>query len=648
MQMPWVFKISISLNQNNLYMCGINGVIVNEQIPLSQLKGIINKMNDEIIHRGPDDSGLFVESQEIFSLTMGMRRLSIIDLTSGQQPIYTEDKNIVIVFNGEIYNYKSIRAELKSKNIEFQTKSDTEVILKLYKHEGIDGFRKLDGMFAFSIYDRKEKKVFIGRDFFGEKPLYYTQYNNQFFWASELKSILRSIPTKPPIDKLALNLFFRLTYIPAPFCIYKGINKLEPNQLLIYNLEEKTWNKQNIQPIKKADKIDISFDSAKSKIREMVFESVESRSVSDVSIGTFLSGGVDSSIVSFCLSELLDKKINTFSIGFERKEYDERDKSQIIAKLINSNHHEFILNEDDLKSNFNQILNNFDEPFSDSSSLPSYLVANQTAKHVKVALTGDGGDEIFGGYNKYYMGRINSQYTSIVPKSFHKMTSNLLKPLLHYKNDNRGFRYKIKKLLDSIDYSNQYYWDIISLGFAGESLQNYLLPQHFEQDPFFSYKSTTGIDAPNSLSDYREIDRNISLEGDMLVKVDRTSMLNSLECRSPFLNKELWDYTNCLPEEFLMNGWNKKYILKEAFKKHFPEGFLEKTKSGFGVPIGDWLRSSLKIELLNYIEFSFLESQQIFNVVSIQNLVNEHLNGKDNTFKVWTFFCFQKWYARNY
>src|SRR5690606_13795000 len=208
-------------------MCGINGVISKEQISPSQLNKIIIAMNDEIIHRGPDDSGSFVETQKEFSLAMGMRRLSIIDLNSGQQPIYSEDKNIVIVFNGEIYNYRSLRIELKTKNIIFQTKSDTEVILKLYQHEGIDGFRKLDGMFAFSIYDRNEKKVFIGRDFFGEKPLYYTKYNNQFFWASEIKSILRSIPVKPPIDKLALNLYFRLSYIPAPYSIYEGISKLE-------------------------------------------------------------------------------------------------------------------------------------------------------------------------------------------------------------------------------------------------------------------------------------------------------------------------------------------------------------------------------------------------------------------------------------
>lgn len=629
-------------------MCGINGIIQNNHISLSQVSSSIMQMNDQIIHRGPDDDGCFTEAAEEFSIAMGMRRLSIIDLNSGQQPIYSEDKNIVIVFNGEIYNYKTLRADLVSKNIAFNTKSDTEVILKLYQHEGVDGFKRLDGMFAFSIYDRIKKKVFIGRDFFGEKPLYFTQHNDQFLWASELKSILKIIPTVPPINKLGLNLFFRLTYIPAPFSIYEGIHKLRPNHLLVYDLENVSWSTEPIREIQSIEKVDVSFDTAKAKVRELVSESVDSRSVSDVPIGTFLSGGVDSSIVSLCLSKISTQKINTFSIGFEKKAFDERDKSQTVANLINSNHHEFVLNENDLKTNVSEILDNFDEPFSDSSSLPSYLVAHQTSKHVKVALTGDGGDEVFGGYNKYYIGKINERYTGLVPEPLHKLTRKVLQPALYSKSDKRGKRFKINKLLNSIDYSKQFYWDIISLGFADNSLQNYLLPQFMESDPFSYYKSTTGIKAPNSLTDYREIDRNISLEGDMLVKVDRTSMLTSLECRAPFLNKKLWDYTNSLPEDFLMKGWNKKYILKEAFKEDFPEGFLDKSKSGFGVPIGDWLRSSLKKELEKYIESPFLEAQQIFNSTSIQKLVKDHLNGKDNTFMVWTYFCFQKWYCKNY
>uniref|UniRef100_UPI004047CD0F asparagine synthetase B family protein n=1 Tax=Mariniflexile sp. TaxID=1979402 RepID=UPI004047CD0F len=392
----------------------------------------------------------------------------------------------------------------------------------------------------------------------------------------------------------------------------------------------------------------IIFEDAKANIKKLVQESVESRSVSDVPIGTFLSGGVDSSIVSLCLAKMKGSKINTFSIGFDNKAYDESNKARIVAKLINSEHHEFILNEKDLEHHVHEILLNFDEPFSDSSSLPSYLVANKTSQFVKVALTGDGGDEVFGGYNKYYMGKINQKYTQIIPNKIHGLLSELIQPLLKTKQDHRGKRFKVSRLLNAIDYGDDHYWDIISLGFASDTLASYLLPKFLVQNPFEYYKTISGIKSPKNLTEYRLIDKYMSLEGDMLVKVDRTSMLNSLECRAPFLNKKIWDYTNTLPETYLMKGWDKKYILKAAFKKDFPDGFLDKSKSGFGVPVGDWLRSSLRLELESYVSSKLLNNQQIFQVKPITKLVTDHLNGRDNTFMVWTFYCFQKWYLNTY
>jgi len=630
-------------------MCGINGIISIAYKKEEELKRDITLMNNLIIHRGPDSDGVFKSFSEDISIAMGMRRLSIIDLESGKQPIYSEDKQIVIVFNGEIYNYKKLRQSLEEQGVQFFTESDTEVILKMYEQEGTESFKRLDGMFAFSIYDKNLNKIFIARDFFGEKPLYYTQYNGTFLWASELKSILKLKATVPRVNKMGLNLFFRLTYIPAPYTIYEGISKLESNHFLTYNLKDQQFS---ISPIEvdnyKKEVENISFDEAKIKTEELVRGSVESRSVSDVLIGTFLSGGVDSSIVSLALSQMNDKKINTFSVGFEEKKYDESNKARMVAKLINSDHHEFILREKDLEENVTDILLNFDEPFADSSSLPSYFVANKTQQHVKVALTGDGGDEVFGGYNKYYMGKINQKYTNIIPENTHKIILKSLAPLLKTKTDNRGKRFKINRLLKAIDYTENYYWDIISLGYSSNTLSKYLLPENYENYPFEYYKKISKTPSPKNLSEYRNIDKNLSLEGDMLVKVDRTSMLTSLECRSPFLNKELWNFTNTLPDDFLMKGWDKKHILKEAFKKEFPENFLDKSKSGFGVPIGDWLRTLLRKELESYSEQSFLETQNIFEVEQIRKLVTDHLKGIDNTFMVWTFFCFQKWYMNNY
>ncbi len=629
-------------------MCGINGFISIKEENQEQLHKYITQMNDMIIHRGPDDDGTFTYSDEGFSVVMGMRRLSIIDLNSGKQPIYSDDKEIVIVFNGEIYNYRELRSELEKQGVTFNTKSDTEVILRLYENHGTKAFNQLDGMYGFSIYDKKKGKVFIARDFFGEKPLYYTQKDGKFIWASELKSVVKLLNTTPGIDKQGLNLFFKLTYIPAPFTIYDGIRKLEPNSFITYDLSSHRFTSVAIEKSNIIEKIDVSFDEAKSNVNQLVQESVSSRSVSDVPIGTFLSGGVDSSIVSLCLARMNDAKINTFSVGFEKKSYDETDKAQAVAKLIGSKHHEFIIGEKELEANVDKILSNFDEPFADSSSLPTYLVANKTAEHVKVALTGDGGDEVFGGYNKYYMGNINKRYTGVVPEMVHGLVKKMNGLLAKPKHDKRGKRYKVDKILNAIDYSDNYYWDIISLGYPSDSLNAYLKSEMIEANPFSHYKNITKINSPKNLTEYRTIDKHMSLEGDMLVKVDRTSMLSSIECRAPFLNKKLWNYTNTLPDGYLMKGWDKKYILKAAFKDDFSKDFLDKPKSGFGVPVGDWLRSGLRQDLEQCIDNDLLKSQHIFNEDAVKKLVNDHLNGKDNTFKVWTFYCFQKWYLNTY
>jgi len=631
-------------------MCGINGFISQKKIQKDLLASKVNGMNDLIIHRGPDDDGIFVESKKDMSIAMGMRRLSIIDLSTGNQPMFSADGNIVLVFNGEIYNYKFLRTALQNQGIQFDTNSDTEVILKLYEKEGLEGFGKLDGMFAFSIYDKRIGKVFIARDFFGEKPLYYTKNGTEFIWGSELKSILNHLAYVPPIDKMGLNLFFRLTYIPAPFTIYDNVHKLEPYSYIAYDLKSNEHKISSIDSgLDKNTPNETNFEVAKGRVKEIVQESVASRSISDVPLGTFLSGGVDSSIVSLCLAEYKSTPIETFSIGFKKKSYDETDKSQLVAKLINSNHHEFVIDEKDIEVDLHQILNNFDEPFADSSALPTYLVSKKTKEHVTVALTGDGGDEVFGGYNKYYMGMLNKKYTRIVPNTIHKLIQKSAAPLLRTSNDSRGKRFRMKRLLNSFDYQGDFYWDIISLGYTSNELRDYLLTENQLTDLFSYYKNKTGIAAPESLTDFRTIDRYVSLEGDMLVKVDRTSMLNSLECRAPLLNQNIWNYVNTLPEEFLLKGWDKKHILKEAFKNSFPEGFLDKSKSGFGAPVGDWLRTSLKAELESYIDKNILEKQKLFNPDTVITMVKNHLSGKiDQTFKVWTFYCFQKWYHKTY
>ena len=311
-------------------MCGINGYIVKNNASIATITSVVEKMNAKILHRGPDEDGFFIENDKA-NIGMAMRRLSIIDLSTGKQPIYSEDKQKVILFNGEIYNFKALKAALILEGVSFVTQSDTEVVLKLYEKYGVQSFAMLDGMFAFSIYDKMLNKVFIARDFFGEKPLYYTKTADAFIWSSELKSIIEILPSKPEINVQALNLYFELTYIPAPFSIYQDIHKLEANNYLEFDcttfdfsIQEIAQNFQKLEKKSKKDSIKMTHD--------LVQESVISRSISDVAIGTFLSGGVDSSIVSLCLSQHSNSKIDTFSIGFEKKSFDES-----VATAISSN-----------------------------------------------------------------------------------------------------------------------------------------------------------------------------------------------------------------------------------------------------------------------------------------------------------------------
>lgn len=628
-------------------MCGINGVYSKSKV--KKLSEIVSDMNDKIYHRGPDDDGLFEEINNDYSLSMGMRRLSIIDLNTGKQPIFSKDKTKVIVFNGEIYNYKKLKSLLDNLGVEFETSSDTEVIIKLYEKYGIDSFGMLDGMFAFSIYDKNLNKVFIARDFFGEKPLYYYQQEDSLFWASELKSIKNLCGNNLILSKNSISLFFQLTYIPAPHTIYENVYKLEANSFIEFDCIRNNMTLKKIKKPKNSNQKsyqNISFKEAKVITKDLIFASVRSRSISDVPIGTFLSGGVDSSIVSYCLSKELDEKIDTFSIGFKKKSFDESDKAKTVSKLINSNHHEYIISDKDLIDDASNIILNYDEPFADPSALPTFLVSKYTSKKVKVALTGDGGDELFGGYNKYYMGKINNIYSKYIPQNLHNLLLKNSGRLLSSKSDKRGGVFKFNKLLRAVDYNNDFYFKIISLGFQERELISLLNFSSNNNKLLNYYKSSS--DKVDSINDFRNIDRKLSLEGDLLVKVDRASMLNSIECRSPFLNKDILNFTSQLPDNYLLKGWNKKFLLKESFKEFFPKDFLDKSKQGFAVPIGDWLKTSFRTELLDYIDKELLLTQNIFNIKFITKLVEDHLNSViDNTYRVWTFYCFQKWYVNN-
>jgi asparagine synthase (glutamine-hydrolysing) len=625
-------------------MCGINGIVSGK--PVLGIAWMIEKMNDCIAHRGPDDDGVYTLNDE---MAMGMRRLAIIDLSTGNQPFYNDDRSLTIVFNGEIYNYRTLKLELEQQGIIFKTSSDTEVLLKLYELHGPDCLAKLHGMFAFSIHDQRRNIVFIARDRFGEKPLYYHHSDERLIFASELKSIISLFPELKKISADALNLFFALTYIPAPHTIYQNVWKLQPGHFMEVSL--KTLKKEitcywDIKLNSGANPA-INYDDAKLRVEHLLTESVTQCMVADVPLGVFLSGGIDSTIIAAIMARNSTEKIKTFSVGFKNKKYDESDRARTVARHIGSDHHEYILDYKDLRSEVNSIILNYDEPYADSSCLPTYFISKQTAKEVKVALTGDGGDEVFGGYNKYLAISYRNLYKKYIPGFIRKLLGSKTIISALAGKSGKSILGKAHKLLTALDENVvDSHLNIIALGFREDGLQNLIDPK-WQRD----YKAILRpqLEAINKdadeLKQVRYIDKVVSLEGDMLVKVDRASMLCSLECRAPFLDHRLLELTYQVPDDYLIKGRNKKRILKDTFEHLLPPGFFNSPKSGFEIPVGDWFRGDMKQELDEALSIEKLAQHGLLNIPYVRALFTEHTGNKaDHSWKLWTIYCFQKWY----
>ena len=636
-------------------MCGINGFIMKHHIKNNIQESCIKQMNAAIFHRGPNDSGFYLSEDN--SIALGMQRLSIIDITTGAQPMYSADKKIVIVFNGEIYNYQELRNLLISNyGVSFKTNSDTEVILKGYEIFGKQIFTKLNGMFALAILDYNINKTIIARDRTGEKPLYFWHNEDYFTFCSELKSLKifwkNFSVNKPEISRDALNLYFTLTYIPAPYTIYNGVFKLEPGNYLEVDLKDITLFKSqywNILPLEMEVLSDYS--KAKKILKELVYDSVEKRMISEVPYGAFLSGGVDSSIVVAVMADLKPKdQVKTFSIISSNKKFDESERSHSVSNFCKTEHYPIMLDMQDITESIDTVILNYDEPFADSSALPTYFVSKKTKNKVSVALTGDGGDEVFGGYNRYNMNHYSSLYKTIIPDILH---DKMIKPFVgayKLKKDDRGLIFQAKKFINAVSGSEYHnLTNIMCLGFERNMLGELLNPAWLStlSESFFQ-NYYNQLQSLSPLQKARYFDLKICLEGDMLVKVDRASMLNSLECRTPFLDHRLIEFSYQLPDNFLISKGITKRILKETFEDMLPRGLFSMTKSGFGIPVGDWLRATLRSELQSFSTKEFLFDQGIFNTDYVTKIVYNHLNNiEDNTFKVWTFYCFQKWYIKN-
>lgn len=622
-------------------MCGIAGKY-NIKTGMPVPHELIEKMCDKIEYRGPDDKGVYTAGP----VGLGHRRLSILDLSDlGHQPMCSEDKTIWITFNGEIYNFLELRKKLIEKGYTFRSNCDTEVIIYLYKEYGEECLQYLRGMFAFAIWDSERSILFMARDRIGKKPLFYYYNGNVLIFASEIKSIFEDKIVQKNINYEALNDYFKYLYVPDPKTIYQNIYKLEPGHFLICSKDG----------IKNHEYWDIKFDNVKTQslhdtsneLLSVLEKSVNLRMISDVPLGAFLSGGIDSSAIVALMSKQQDTPVKTCSIGFDSTKYDEVEFARIIAKKFGTEHHEFTV-----KENAEQVLKKltyfFDEPFADSSSVPTYFVSKLAKQKVTVALSGDGGDENFAGYEKYYLDDIENRIRSKIPRTartlFLPFLSRLIAPF------NNDLFKKGSTLLKTLSYESDYGFFLTNTDFDDSILKKVLnedtIRKIGDYDPFSvtSYYYNKA-DTDNHLSKILYTDLKTYLPGDILVKVDRMSMANSLEVRAPILDHKVIEFAASITPEYKYNRGNKKYILKEAFNGILPNEVIYRKKTGFSVPLAEWLRGELKNMASQSLFNKNAGINHFFKMDEIKKLWNTHLLKKRNYSGIlWSLFMFELWF----
>ena len=626
-------------------MCGICGVVqFNGLNPDSDL--VVRKMADKLLHRGPDDFGYYGDALCAF----GFRRLSIIDLKTGHQPIANEDETIWIVFNGEIYNFQELRARLEKSGHHFRTRTDTEVIVHAYEEYGVDCLKYFRGMFAIAIWDRTNQRIFLARDRLGKKPLYYYYSNERIVFASELKSIVQFPGVPRDIDLNSLNIYLTYGYIQPPHSIFKGINKLSPGSYLELSLPERRlvvdryW-KLNFEP-----KENITEESAQSQVRQTVEEAVRLRMISDVPLGVMLSGGIDSTIVTGIMSKASTQPIKTFSIGFDELDYNELPFARLVAERFKTDHHELIVRPK-IAEIIPEVVYYLDEPMDDSSAIPTYLVARMARQHVTVALNGDGADESFSGYSRYGDILRSLQTANFLPRKLNKVLATIFEWIPRNVDVGR-LAARTRTLLEINHLSlgefvlrNYQRWSCVERQslFRPEIWKDLngegpLFPEKILHDYFQTYLSTDAIDQMLA------IDTEMYLPGDLLVKMDRMSMGNSLEARSPFLDQEVIALAARLPGDMKRRGRNGKIILKKAFSDLIPAPILTRPKHGFRIPLGLWLKNDLKNMLNDILLSKNAHSLEYFERESISNLLSDHQSGIQNFHsKIWNLLVLELW-----
>lgn len=611
-------------------MCGICGILEKKSVVSTE---ILKVMNNSLFHRGPDDEGFYVRR----NIGIASRRLSIIDIEGGKQPMFNEDGSVVVVFNGEIYNYVELRENLEKRGHKFKTKSDTEVIVHLYEEEGEEFPRYLNGMFAIALYDEKSDRLVLARDRAGEKPLYFGDFPDFFIFASELKAIFKYPKVERKINLKAMNLYLTLEYVPSPFSIIEGIQKLKPGHILVFRNDGyviRRYFELRPVPVIKDEKTVLE------KLDDLLSSSVKIRMRSDVPVGVFLSGGIDSSTVAFYAVKHA-RRIKTFNISFDEPSFDESKFARKVADFLGTEHFEDNFNESKMLELFPDVIKFMDEPLADASLIPTYLVSKVARRYVKVVLGGDGGDELFGGYPTYFSHKIMNVYR-MIPKGIRNFISHLANKL-PVSHSNFSLDFKIKKFLEGQDFDG---WrrHIAWMGaFSEEEKKGLIVPY---EESYFSLDEFIGnVVLPDDPNNFFILDFKTYLAEDVLVKVDRASMANSLEVRAPFLDPDIILFALGLPEDFKVRGFSTKYILRKLMRKNkFASDIVNRPKKGFGVPIAKWIRG----EMRDAIAETFEDAGDIFNRRELRRIFSEHLElRKDNRKKIWSLFIFLLW-KRNY
>jgi len=632
-------------------MCGIVGFLTSKVSDIPDYE-ILRRMREILAHRGPDDLGEYfrpLDDQGAF-VFFGHRRLSIIDLSGGHQPLSNEDGTVWVIFNGEIYNFKELRKKLEILGHQFITSSDTEVIAHAYEEYREECFKHFNGMFAIGIWDELNHRLILARDRLGKKPLYYASINETFLFASELKAILAYPHFPREIAPLSLMKYLFYEFIPCPHTIFNDSRKLPPASYLIWENKrieiKEYWSPFNLEGMEK-NLLEIDVED---RLLELLKISVKRRLISDVPLGVFLSGGIDSSAITALAQEEVPGKVKTFSIGFEDPSFDESKYASLVSQFLGTEHFEQRMTPKDLLDIVPNLPDILDEPMADASILPTYLLSKFTRQYVTVALGGDGGDELFAGYPTYLAHKFARKYELFLSK-LHPAV-RFLGNLLPVSDNNISFDFKVKKFLSGIGYPDGIRNSVWLGSFSFSDIERVVSPEVLKEfdrtrltEEIGSYEKAFPFKDSTTLLQY--LDLKLYLQESILVKVDRASMASSLEVRAPFLDYELVEFVTGLPPGLKLKGLTSKYILKKAMKNLLPNEVIQRKKKGFGVPIAKWVKGPLRDLFEDLLSPDHIKGEGFLNPAYVTTLLQDHLlNRKDNRKQLWTLLVWELWVNR--